>query len=243
MPDRIRSPATIRDIADRAGVSRMTVSRAINAPHRVSPETLARVETAIAETGYRPDPAARQLALGSEGASAVTEARVVLAYLEAEEARLGSYFAACIGAARQAGMQLVPLAVGAGRSEREAMRLDPEALILLRGAGTALSKGDSLPACAIACEPEGMAAVCVDEAAAAHDLTQRLIFLGHKRIGFIGNDTARREGYVRALTNFGLAPPAELIVDGSASDAMFGLTARAESPSAIIACREDQALA
>ncbi|MCW3849426.1 LacI family transcriptional regulator [Sphingomonas sp. LB-2] len=247
-PDRDRSPATIRDIADRAGVSRMTVSRAINAPHRVSAETLARVEAAIAETGYRPDPAARQLALGGDG-----DARIALVYPEAEEARLGTYLTACIAGARQSGMQLVPFAVGAGRSEREAMRLerlDPQALILLRGAGASLVR-DALPACAIAAEPEGLAAVCTDETAAAYDLAQRLIFLGHKRIGFMGalsdslTDRARFEGYARALTNFGLGVAPELVVDAerSAIEAATRLAGRADAASAILVCREDQAAA
>lgn len=247
MPDRSRSPATIRDIAARAGVSRMTVSRAINAPHRVSPETLARVEAAIAEAGYRPDPAARQLALGGEG----SEARVVLAYPAAEESRLGAYLAACLAGARQAGMQLVPMPVsGAERGDREAMRLerlDPQALILLRGARAGMAR--ALPACAIAAEPEGVAAVCVDEAAAAYDLAQRLIFLGHRRIGFAGDlggsptDRARFEGYARALHNFGLAVAPELVADAAPADAALKLTARIDSPSAVIACREEIAAA
>jgi LacI family transcriptional regulator len=255
MPDRNRSPATIRDIADRTGVSRMTVSRAINAPHRVSPETLARIEAAIAEAGYRPDPAARQLALGAEGAS-VTEARVVLAYPQAEEPRIGAYLAACIASARQAGMQLIPLALRADRDDREIMRLErlnPEALILLRDACTSLVRKLDIPTCAIAAETDGVATVCVDEAAAAYDLTQRLIFLGHKRIGFVGSladsptDRARFEGYVRALDNFALAVAPEVVIDAARSarhtvvDAALKLIARIDPPTAIIACREDLA--
>ena len=47
-------PATLRDVATAANVSVATVSRALNLPDMLAPETLARVRTAIAETGYVP---------------------------------------------------------------------------------------------------------------------------------------------------------------------------------------------
>ena len=46
---------TIHDVANLAGVSIITVSRALNTPHRVSPDTLARVKHAIAQTNYVPN--------------------------------------------------------------------------------------------------------------------------------------------------------------------------------------------
>jgi DNA-binding LacI/PurR family transcriptional regulator len=52
---------TVATVAERAQVSRQTVSNALNAPHLVRPETLARVQAAIAELGYRPHRAARTL--------------------------------------------------------------------------------------------------------------------------------------------------------------------------------------
>jgi DNA-binding LacI/PurR family transcriptional regulator len=52
---------TVEDVADTAGVSRQTVSNVLNAPHRVRPETRARVEEAIAALGYQPNRAARAL--------------------------------------------------------------------------------------------------------------------------------------------------------------------------------------
>jgi LacI family transcriptional regulator, gluconate utilization system Gnt-I transcriptional repressor len=45
----------ITDVAASAGVSPITVSRAINAPHTLAPETLARVQHAVAELGYVPN--------------------------------------------------------------------------------------------------------------------------------------------------------------------------------------------
>jgi LacI family transcriptional regulator len=46
---------TIRDVAQRAGVSTMTVSRVLNNSGYVSAESRARVETAVAELGYVPN--------------------------------------------------------------------------------------------------------------------------------------------------------------------------------------------
>lgn len=52
---------TITTVAERARVSRQTVSNVLNAPHRVHAETRERVEAAILELGYRPHRAARQM--------------------------------------------------------------------------------------------------------------------------------------------------------------------------------------
>lgn len=55
--------STLQDIADRAGVSRMTASLVLNSRqfHRVSAETRQRVEQIAEELSYRPNLAARQL--------------------------------------------------------------------------------------------------------------------------------------------------------------------------------------
>jgi LacI family transcriptional regulator len=55
---------TIRDVAAAAGVSTQTVSRVINNRPDVAPETLARVEEVIRETGYAPNMLARGLTQG-----------------------------------------------------------------------------------------------------------------------------------------------------------------------------------
>lgn len=52
---------TIRTVAEHAGVSRQTVSNALNSPDRLSPGTLDRVRRSVAALGYRPDRAARAL--------------------------------------------------------------------------------------------------------------------------------------------------------------------------------------
>ena len=49
------TPVKITDVATAAGVAPMTVSRVINTPDRVSPETTARVRAAIDRLGYVPN--------------------------------------------------------------------------------------------------------------------------------------------------------------------------------------------
>ena len=57
-----RRPARLIDVAARAGVSLKTVSNVLSGAVPVSPRTRARVEAAVAELGYRPNLAARELA-------------------------------------------------------------------------------------------------------------------------------------------------------------------------------------
>ncbi len=57
MPER----ATLNSVARQAGVSRQTVSNALNSPELVSADTLARVLRAVDEQGYRANRAARQM--------------------------------------------------------------------------------------------------------------------------------------------------------------------------------------
>jgi LacI family transcriptional regulator len=52
---------TVHDVAKAAGVSSATVSRAVNTPEAVSPETLARITKVIAKLGYAPNKIARSL--------------------------------------------------------------------------------------------------------------------------------------------------------------------------------------
>ncbi|WP_312117849.1 LacI family DNA-binding transcriptional regulator [Kosakonia cowanii] len=53
--------ASLKDVAKLANVSLMTVSRALNSPQRLKPETLARVQAAIEQTNYVPDLSAKKI--------------------------------------------------------------------------------------------------------------------------------------------------------------------------------------
>jgi DNA-binding LacI/PurR family transcriptional regulator len=61
MPSRSRPAPTLDTVAAEAGVSRQTVSNALNSPHLLRADTLARVRAAIDRLGYSPNRAARNL--------------------------------------------------------------------------------------------------------------------------------------------------------------------------------------
>jgi LacI family transcriptional regulator len=60
----MRSKVRIEDVAEIAGVSTATVSRALSKPERVRAQTLDVVRRAVAKLGYSPDAAGRALASG-----------------------------------------------------------------------------------------------------------------------------------------------------------------------------------
>ena len=82
----VRRPASMKDVAARAGVSVKTVSNVINGA-QVAPATRERVEGAIAELGYRPKSARRNLRRGRTGILALALSEIDVPYF-AELARL-----------------------------------------------------------------------------------------------------------------------------------------------------------
>src|SRR5262249_57069855 len=74
MPVNGEEPAprpTIREVAERAGVSKSLVSLVLRGSPKVSPARRALVDQAIADLGYRPNAAARTLREGSSRAIGV----------------------------------------------------------------------------------------------------------------------------------------------------------------------------
>ncbi len=61
LPGQPKPPPTLADVAELAGVSRQTVSNAVNNPDLLRADTLARVQQAIQQLGYLPNRAARNL--------------------------------------------------------------------------------------------------------------------------------------------------------------------------------------
>ena len=53
---------TLRELAQMVGVTKVTISRALNTPERVSPETLRKIQDAVRQTGYVPNLVAGSLA-------------------------------------------------------------------------------------------------------------------------------------------------------------------------------------
>ncbi|THV42825.1 LacI family DNA-binding transcriptional regulator [Glycomyces buryatensis] len=78
-----KKAASIWDVARLAGVSHQTVSRVVNGSPRVADPTRAKVMTAIAELGYRPNRLARTLAGGAPQSVTVLTADTSLYGVEA----------------------------------------------------------------------------------------------------------------------------------------------------------------
>lgn len=64
-------PVRVEDVAREAGVSPITVSRALSSPQKLRPETLKRVMAAVAKTGYVVNPIASSLRSGRSSTVAV----------------------------------------------------------------------------------------------------------------------------------------------------------------------------
>jgi LacI family transcriptional regulator len=95
-------------------------------------------------------------------------------------------------------------------------------------------------------------AVTIDDEAAAHAMTTRLIAMGHRRIAFIAGasdqttSSLRRAGYLRALIEAGIAPVPTLFADGDFSyrsglTAVQRLLSCSPRPTAIFASNDDMA--
>ncbi|WP_079023835.1 LacI family DNA-binding transcriptional regulator [Streptomyces odonnellii] len=107
---------TLEEVAARAGVGRGTVSRVINGSPRVSAQTRAAVEAAVAELGYVPNRAARALAANRADAIALV--------VPEPEARFFAepYFSDIVSGVGEAladtGMQLLLTFAGGARERR-----------------------------------------------------------------------------------------------------------------------------
>ncbi|MEE0998356.1 MAG: LacI family DNA-binding transcriptional regulator [Treponemataceae bacterium] len=73
---------TIKDLAEKAGVSKTTVSFAFNNPSRISKETCEKIMTIAKEIGYSPDPVARYLATKQTGTIGILFPQAVAEVLE-----------------------------------------------------------------------------------------------------------------------------------------------------------------
>jgi LacI family transcriptional regulator, galactose operon repressor len=240
---------TIRDVAERAGVSSMTVSRVINESTRVSPETRSRVERAISDLGYVPSRLARGLSARRTGTLAVIVPDVA-----------NPFFTLIVRAAeevaRRAGYRAILCDTRADLTvEREVI----EEMIAHRVEGIAIAPVSDrsreqlrrlaafgIPFVLLDRTVPGIDADAVlgDSSDGAERLVEHLIALGHRRIGLIVESdevsTARdrRAGYEAAHRAAGLeldpALVAETTVDPSGGfEGMSRLLELEQRPTAV----------
>jgi LacI family transcriptional regulator len=179
---------TIRDVAQRAGVSVATVSRVINRSGVVSEETRRRVEAASAELRYHPHGAARSLITRRTDAFGV-----VLPDL------YGEFFSEVIRGmdplAQESGYHLLLSSSHDDRRQIEfalgAMRGRVDGLIVMSpnvgGRELAPSLPPDLPVVLLNCDVQGSPfhAINVDNYGGALSLVRHLVGLGHRRIAMV----------------------------------------------------------
>jgi LacI family transcriptional regulator len=251
--------ATIRDIAREAGVSVATVSRVVNGHPNVSAATRESVLRHVRAHGFTTNLSARALAQGRTGLVGLT-----IPFVHPE------YFASITTAIAEAlyeqGMRAV-VCPTMHDHERELTLIER----LRHGAtdGAILLLPSETREELAALHDEGFPFVVVDPAvrlgaetavvsathfAGAHEATEHLLALGHRRIGAITGPAGwlaseeRLAGYRTALAEYGIAVGPELaaVADFNADggrDATRRLLALPDPPTAIFAFNDDMALA
>jgi LacI family transcriptional regulator len=224
---------TVRDVARRAGVAPITVSRVVNDSGPVSPETRARVEAAIADLGYVPNRLARSLrsrrsdmlalvltditnpfwttvARGAEDVASDAGYSVIFCNTDESQAKEERYLQVLLQ--RQVdGLLLVPAAGSAG------------AITLAREHGT--------PVVTVDRRVPGVEVDVVrgDSEGGAYELTRHLLALGHRHVAMLsgprGVSTAddRVSGYRRALEEAGLGEAARVFYGEYTQESGFGM--------------------
>ncbi|WP_433393169.1 LacI family DNA-binding transcriptional regulator [Micromonospora sp. KLBMP9576] len=220
---------SLKDIAERAGVSLATVSNVVNGYRPVGEHTRRRVQRAIDELGYTPNLSARHLRRGRTGLIALAVPELTNPYF-AELAEIAIREATSLGytlvmentaADRDAELMLLN---GAQRHIIDGLILSPVRV----GRDEVLGRGSDTPLVLIG---EGVHDaphdhIAIDNVAASHLAVRHLVAAGRRRISFIGArlDDDRQaahlrvRGYREALAEAGLPWRAELV----AVTAQFG---------------------
>jgi DNA-binding LacI/PurR family transcriptional regulator len=240
--------ATIRDVAEAAGVSRSTASRALTGRGYVAPVVRERVRKAARGLGYVPDARARHLR------RQVSQSIGVLV----SDLRNDFYASLASGVGQQARDRQYTMMLADDSGSPEAEASAAEALVALRVAGVIVTPVSadvttyllrhSIPVVEVdrqfamgVCD-----AVVVDNRRAAWEVTADLLKLGHRRIALVidemhwttGRD--RLAGYRAAFVDAGIPPDDSLVVsagwdvDGAEQEA-HALLSLAAPPTAVFA--------
>ncbi len=256
--------ATIEDVASLAGVSIKTVSRVVNREPNVRAATREKVESAISQLEYRPDPSARNLA--SHRARLI-----VLMYDDPSvyEVPSAGYIIkmqeGALRACRPEGFEL--LIYPCRHRDSDVCAKLQEQLSLLRPAGIVVAAPlSNIPEIVAAVEASNTPHVYLSTGTgngetyevATNDreisaaMTRYLASLGHKRIAFIKGSRTHKAvgnrftGYQDGLEQSGLPYVAELVVEGdnsigSGEKCAEQLLQLEHRPTAIFAANDDMA--
>lgn len=218
---------TLKDIADKAGVSMMTVSNVINGKHsRVSDKTIEKVNAIIKECGYVPNLSARNLTSRS---SSIVGIVIPLDETSLDEIYLENpYVSTMVGSIerelRRNGYYTMLRSVSRGQEITSLLKnwnvdgiifLYPDDTGYIKQFVESLQQGNTDSPCPVAIFDSRMSApglinVCSNDEKGLYLSTKYMINRGHNQIAFVANYkgshllTQRFHGYCRALKESGI---------------------------------------
>lgn len=180
---------TLQTIADKVGVSRMTVSNAFSRPDQLSAALREKVLAAADELGYAgPDPSARALARGSTGAvGIVLTDSAVTAFTDEVATRFFGAIATELAPTGLA-LTLVPAVEVDGQVPARDVPMDAALLYHCDPQSPALHwlQKRGLPMVLVDQYPrDDTFSVNVEDRSGAHAAAQHLVDLGHRHIGIV----------------------------------------------------------
>jgi LacI family transcriptional regulator len=253
-----RAVATIYDVADHAGVSKTTVSRVLNGETNVRPATRAIVLKAVKELQFLPNKAARSLA-------SQAEARVGLLYNNPSVAYFSEFLIGALDGSGRNGAQLVVDKCEIGNPEaacdavRNLVKGGLNGMVLTAPLSESVElieeltqAGISIVGVATGRFRGNVTCVGIDDFKAAYEMTNYLLGLGHRRIGFVKghpghtSSTQRAQGFETALRDASCKVEKPMIAQGyysyrSGLEAGERLLSGRKIPTAIFATNDDMA--
>ncbi len=249
---------TIKDVAQRAGVSFKTVSRVINGQRGVSEDVEARVRAAIAELGYVVNYSARSLAQGGSAVMGIIIPRITdprsldLIYHVGEVAERAGLTIAILSRPSLDPVSSVGQFIGHGMLG-SLMVMGPRSVSTYLPVIRALNIPTVVVESLMDDAAEGLVpCVASDNLRGARRGVEYLLGLGHRRIAYIaGGDSyqnrMRQQGYVEALASAGLAVDEQLIRVGrwtwqGGHEQVLALMDQETPPTAVFCANDTMAL-
>jgi DNA-binding LacI/PurR family transcriptional regulator len=252
--NRLRAPSTsIRDVAQRAGVSIATVSRAVNGISTVAPELAERVWSAIREVGYVPNTQARALVSGRSRLLGLIVSEITNPFFpelvqEFENLAVEQGYEVFIGSTNYDPVRTESLV------RRMLQRSVDGVAIMTFGIEQELIQklvDRAFPMVFVDSGPDlpNIRVLKVDYGEGIREAVQHLAALGHRDIAFISGPlhmrsaVARRDAFLKSMSELGLTVPREHIIEGTHTmeggiNATEHLLLSGEMPTAIV-CSND----
>jgi DNA-binding LacI/PurR family transcriptional regulator len=253
--------ASIKDVAERAGLSIATVSRALSGKGHVSAPSRERARAAAAELGFVPSYQASSLASGRTRNVGLVVPTVRRWYFS-------SVVEGISAALLDAGYDLTLYNITEGPIRRRSILQDfllrkrVDAVIAVALALTEEEIGQMLainrPLVGIGGPLPGASTIRIDDHGLAESAVNHLIRLGHSRIAHLTGDSVyeqdfkiprtRRAGYEKAMTAAGLSlrsswvARADFTIEGAYAVARDLLGGTSERPTAVFAASDEMAI-